>query len=68
MIILYIVAIIFINMIVGCFVLSHIDKDDRLYNWLFNECPPKIAFLPPLVISCWPIILYLYYKENKNAK
>ena len=51
------------NMIIGAAVWSLIDdKEHHLYKW-YNECPSQIAWVAqPLVLTAWPIGLYLWFK------
>ena len=52
-----------INMFIGAVVCVTIDdKEEHLYHW-YKECPLPI-FGKPLILSCWPIILYFYFIQN----
>lgn len=51
------------NMVIGAAVLAAIDDDgNSLYNW-YMDCPLWL-FGQPLVLTFWPILLYLHYKPS----
>lgn len=60
-------CIIFIWHVIGGGVLGFIDKDERLIEW-YENCPKKYAWwLQPLIITSWPILVYFYFRGNKNV-
>ena len=56
------------NMIVGAGVWAVIDdRDKRLYSW-YKDCQPKVVWLAqPLVLTAWPIGLWLWWKRHNEA-
>lgn len=58
------ILIVIINMIIGSFVLYMIDnKEGDLFKW-YKRCPFPIIGCP-LILTCWPIILYFKWRFNK---
>jgi hypothetical protein len=54
-----------LNLVVGSFVWSGIDTEDKqMYNW-YKDCPRKVAwFAQPLVLTLWPVGLWLWWNEK----
>ena len=60
-----IMAILFINLIIGACVLESLDKHGELFQWYSNAPFP---ILEPIVLTIWPIILAMYWIRNPQRK
>lgn len=51
--------------LIGCGVLAAIDNEDqRLFKWA-KDCPVPLGY--ELTIMAWPVILWLWWKNRRNA-
>ena len=57
------------NMVIGAIVWASIDdKSKQLYRW-YCKCPAEIKwFAPALILSAWPIGLWLWIKMRHKEK
>lgn len=51
---MYVLVFVVLNWLVGCVVLSLIDRDDLILNWVEKS---PLPFAPAMVASCWSIVL-----------
>ena len=59
---LWTIAIIAVNFIVGASVWAACDNEQQDYLAWFKSCPPRIAWLAqPLVLFCWPAALWMRF-------
>ena len=65
-IVLYAIIAFGVNAFIGAVVWAALDcEDERFYHW-YKSCPPEIAwFAQPLVLTLWPVAVYLWWKETK---
>lgn len=65
MFIAYCLLAILVNAVIGAGVWAAIDHpDQRLYRW-YHDCPKRIAwFAQPIVLSAWPVGLWLWFRER----
>lgn len=64
-IVLWILAGVACNMLIGAGVWVAIDDEEqRLYHW-YIDCPPQIAWIAqPFVLMAWPIGLWFWWRSK----
>jgi len=53
----------FLWWMLGIVVIGFIDKDKRIIEWC-EYCGKEIWWLYLLILTCWPVLVYLHFKEK----
>lgn len=62
-ILIWILAILSANLLLGILVLCFIDRRDALLNWLDKAPLPSWRLI---ALELWPVILIMFYRDRKK--